>query len=202
MSKAPPNFDVFLATRSSNDDAGQVAEALREGGLKVFVASEMTYPGQHIDKAIWEALAESVALVMVLSGADDASSSWLAVELGAAMAWQKPIYVLGRSPKQSTLPAFLTGFKVHSLSSASKIAEEIKRGSEPLTDTEREVLIGIYQDLRIPTDQLSRTPSAVDKLTKMFRKVTGEERPAERLLSELLRLRKSGRLPSLRPRKG
>jgi hypothetical protein len=51
-----------------------------------------------------------------------------------------------------------------------------------------------------PADQLSQTPQALRELTNRFNRRAGKQLSGERLLSELLRMRKKGQLPRMRSR--
>lgn len=102
MPKGKSTFDVFIS--HSHRDAAvseDIARVLRSYGLRVFTDPEVG-AGQTIEDAIWEAMSESQALVAIIPETDP--SAWIAFELGAAKAWNKPIYAVASSPATARLP--------------------------------------------------------------------------------------------------
>ena len=67
------------------------------------------------------------------------------------------------------------------------------------SDADRSLLIKLYADLKVPVDQLDLDPGPLEDLTKEFNKSSKKVVSGDRLLSELLRLRKQGKLPTRRP---
>jgi len=85
--------DVFLSYAQSDTAwAAVVQQKLGEAGFKVFTVAGVP-SGDNASDLIWDALTESAALIALVRGPGGMSKS-LAVEIGAAMAWQKPVYVL------------------------------------------------------------------------------------------------------------
>lgn len=197
MSTSAPTYDVFLSCgKDGADIAAFVEQKLSESGLTVFNICD-AHAGEPIVDVLWEALAESAALVAIITPSTEDRSS-LAVEVGAALAWHKPVYVLTQG--EVTLPSYLAHSQARPASEIAAVAREIRRGSVPLSDDHRRILMDLYRKMAIPTDLLIRRPKAIDRLTNAFRKATGLQYPGERLLRELLRLRKQAMLPTLRRR--
>lgn len=118
--------------------------------------------------------------------------------MGAAMAWHKPIFVVHTMTGNVRLPSYLEDFPAYPISRIDDVVQSIKRGLKPLSENEQSVLTSVYAELGIPTDRLLREPAAIEKFAQAFNKLCGTNLSGERLLQELVRLRKDGRLPRLR----
>ena len=82
MAHPGKTYDVFIA--HSVRDAGlalEVASACRESGLEAVTASELL-PSANSTDALWDALAESAALLTILPPAGPTPS--MGIEIGAA----------------------------------------------------------------------------------------------------------------------
>lgn len=192
MIKVKTIYDVFLS-RSQRDAefAEEVTRIMQSYGLKVFTSAEIT-KGEQIEDALWEAMAESQAFVVIIS---ESEPSALAIfELGAAKAWNKPVYAIAFNPSSTQLAAPFHGLAIYPPSRVEEIAQEIKRSLETLSDSERSVLIDEYFRVGVPLDQLMLQPSYLSRLTKQFRKRTKRQIASEELVRMLLRLRKKGDL--------
>lgn len=189
-------YDVFLSHNTSDAHlAAEIAEALEATGLATFHEGSIP-PGEIAADAIWQALAESRALIAIISPEMPPQAMGM-VEIGAASAWIKPVYLLINGPSSTRLPVVFSGYPAYPLSRLEDVIRAIRSGFDPLTDGERDVLAEIYRDLKTPTDQLSQSPKALRDLTASFNKSTRKQYSGERLLSELLRMRKKGQLPRL-----
>lgn len=62
------------------------------------------------------------------------------VELGAATAWNKPIFVLLNGPASTRLPEALQSYQVFPPNRLDEVLTQIRRSLEPITDEERQVL--------------------------------------------------------------
>ncbi|MEX2288154.1 MAG: toll/interleukin-1 receptor domain-containing protein [Planctomycetaceae bacterium] len=192
--------DVFLSYSASDRHvAAEVAENLAASGLATF-RPETVETGIDIGDAIWDALAESRALIAIISPDTPAHAMGM-VEIGAATAWNKPVFVLINGPSSTKLPPVLRKYPVYPLGRLEDIVRAIRTGFEPLTDDERHSLVVAYEEVGVSADQLSQSPQALHDLTTKFRKTAHKEFSGERLLSEILRLRKQGHLPRIRTRK-
>ena len=60
-------------------------------------------------------------------------------------------------------------------------------------------LVKLFTEVGVSVDQLALEPRHLQKLTKGFRTQTGHHVSGERLLSELLRMRKQGKLTKGQP---
>ena len=96
MPKKELSFDVFIS-HSHRDAAvsAEIARVLRSYDLRVFMDADVGV-AQAVEDVIWEAMSESQALVAVIPETDP--SAWSAFELGAAKAWNKPIYAVATNP--------------------------------------------------------------------------------------------------------
>lgn len=114
-----------------------------------------------------------------------------------ALAWNKPIYILYDGIDAAELPDYLQEFRVRPVAELPSVIDEISQAQQPLSDDARSELIDAYRQADVPTDQLLTKPVELKKLADDFQRRTGKMIGAERLLQELIRLRKQGRLPRL-----
>src|SRR5207248_2434858 len=109
----------------------------------------------------------------------------------------KPIFVLLNGPSSTRLPAALAAYPIYPMGRLEEVIRAIRSSFEPLTEQERAVLADIYQELGVPADQLSHASTALRALASQFNKTVRKQFSGERLLSEILRMRKKGQLPRL-----
>jgi hypothetical protein len=200
MRKRKPTYEVFIA-HSQRDIAiaREVRDFMHSHELSVFLDIDEIVPGDVSERTIREALAECHAVIFIIP--EDDVPAWLAFELGAAKAWNKPIYAVAAKPGQSQLPLDIQGIKVYPKSRIEEIAKQIARRRDLLTREERLALVKAYLSTGVPTDRLLLNPHLRAQLVQSFKKLAGREMEAEHLLSWLIRLRKRGKLPSLSKQK-
>ena len=121
-------------------------------------------------------------------------SAWIALEFGAAKAWNKPVYAIASNPSSTRLAVPLGGMVVYSPSRIEEIAQDTKRSLGSLSDSEKSVLIGEYHRIGVPVDELLLQPRHLSRLTKQFHKRTRRQATSEEPVRMLLRLRKQGAL--------
>lgn len=195
---ATPTFDVFVSHSSRDREfAADVADRLKAEGLQPFHDASVPI-GQEISKAIWDALAECHAFIVIVSP-DSVPDAMGMIELGAATAWNKPIFVLLNGPASTRVPDALGTYQVYPRNRIDEVLNQIRRNFESITDDERQVLVESYSDLGVPADRLSQSPRELQQLVEKFNEKTGMHLSGTRLLSELLRLRKQAKLPRLSP---
>jgi hypothetical protein len=197
MAKTDKPFDVFISY--SAPDAAlvlEVANRFRAADLEAFThADPLTGP---IDgDLLWEALAESRAWLAILSPSGLTPS--MAIEFGAARSWNKPIYAVATDPASTRPPRALSGIRLDSIGRLPDIIQDIKANVRQLSDEDRDFLAQLYAEKGIGADQFALHPEELEDLAERFHKARGKNVPGERLLSELLRLRKQGMLPKIRP---
>lgn len=200
MSTRTKNYDVFLSySHNERPVAEKVAEALDNAGLSVFQSQELPV-GEPVSETIRRALAVSDALVLIVpsEGSLQANS---AIELGAAMAWHKPICVVRPENGRARIPEFLSAHRVYPISRLDDVVQAVKAGHKPLTPQKLATLKGIYIEMETPTDQFIREPAMLDQLADRFNAQTGSTLQGERLLYEMLRLRKRGEWPRLQKKR-
>jgi hypothetical protein len=192
MAHVGKTYDVFI-THSSRDAAlaMEVASACRESGLEAVTNTELL-PVADSSDALWEALAESRALLTILSPTGPTPS--MGIEIGAARAWNKPIYALVTDPSFTRIPAALSGIHLYTTGRLQDVIQEIRSSVQQLTDEDRDFLMRIHAETGISVDQLALQPARLQDLVKKFDMGRGKTIAGERLLSELLRLRKQGKL--------
>jgi TIR domain len=192
-----PVYDVFLSHAAIDAAvAGMVKHRLAGAGFSVFSAGDIK-AGSDFAKELRQALRESQALIALLTRSH-LRSDWLAVEVGAAMAWNTPIYVLRDGITAEDVPAYLRHYPSGPVAVLPEFIEAIRRHAQPLTERERNALVEAYQRIGVPVDQLITDTAAGDELASEFQQVTQVQVPPLSLVRELLRLRKRGELPRLR----
>jgi hypothetical protein len=185
-------YDVFISNSAGDAKlAAEIASAFRANGLDAFTSAELA-PGANISDALWEALAESRAFLAVLPPSGPTPA--MTVELGAARAWNKPIYGLVTDPTAARLPLDLSHIRLFTPGRIEEVIRAVKVAGQELTDADRDLLAKAYSDIGISVDQLALQPRHLEKLAHRFSAGTGKSVSGEHLLSELLRLRKQGRL--------
>ncbi|MBN1391571.1 MAG: toll/interleukin-1 receptor domain-containing protein [Sedimentisphaerales bacterium] len=196
MPKIKKTYDVFLSYASDlASQAKVIVNKFADAGLTVFDFSEIK-PGYNITEEIWQALAESWAIVALVK--PDIMPPSVAVEIGAASAWQKPIYILTEGEGECNVPLYFSKFEMFKASEVEKVVHLISEGLNPLSDEERLALVKAYSKLRVPTDKLFIEPGSIERL----KDESGIKISGERIMQELLRLRKQGKLPRVRRTKG
>ncbi len=197
MATARKTYDVFLSHSSTDRDlAEEIANRLKSAGLQPFHDVSLM-PAGDISTAIWDALAECRALIAIVS-VDATPDAMGMVEIGAATAWNKPIYLVLNGPPSTRLPDALKSYYVYPRSRLDEVVQRIRTDFEPLTDDDREVLASAYKDLNVPADMLGQSAKSLRDLTMRFNRKANRQLSGERILSELLRLRKKGALPRIR----
>lgn len=192
VSSSKKSYDVFIS-HSAKDAAlaDEIANACRAGGLEAFTDIELA-TGTDTGEALWEALAESRALLTILPPSGPTPS--MAIEIGAARAWNKPIFAVVTEPSSTRIPPALSGIRLYTTGRLQDVIEAAKSSAQQLSEEDRTTLAGLYPDIGVSVDQLALDPRALEGLVRRFEKARGKAVPGERLLSELLRLRKQGAL--------
>lgn len=187
---------MFLSYSSSDRElAEEVANRLKSEDLQPF-HDVSVMPSGNISDAIWDALAECRALIAIVS-VDATPDAMGMVEIGAATAWNKPIYLILNGPASTRLPDALKSFQVYPRNRLDEVLQKIRIEFQPLTDLDREVLASTYKNLNVSADQLGQSPKSLRDLMTRFNLKVKKQLSSERLLSELLRLRKKGALPRI-----
>lgn len=196
MSTVAPAYDVFISYGSRDREfAVDVAGRLAAEGLQPFY-NALVPAGEDMSKAIWDALAECRAFIVIVS-ADSNPDAMGMVELGAATAWNKPIFVLLNGSTSIRLPEALQPFQAYPRNRVDEVLTRIRQTFEPITDEDRQLLAEIYGDINIPADRLSQSPRELQELIHRFNVGTRRQLSGSRIMSELFRLRKQSKLPRL-----
>lgn len=199
MRTREPLYDVFLSYSAADAViARSVVKSLTASGLQVFELSRAEV-GRDVQKTIVQAIAESAALIAIVTPESSRNPN-VAVEVGAAWAWTKPIYVLATDEVHAPFGAVLGAARVYRLSDIDDVILEIKRSRRPLSAPDRDALIDAFQALGVSVDVLISQPAMITRLAELFNADRGGRVAGEQLVQELLRLRKQGKLPRRRRR--
>ena len=192
---ARKNFDVFVSYTSADSPlAEKFGETFRLQGLEPFLYRDIA-PGENFSDVLWDALAECKALVAILPSSGPPAS--MAVEIGGAQAWGKPIYAVVSDPATVRLPTAPAHVHLLTSDAIDDLAREISLATDVLTDEDRGVLKELYREAELSVDQLALEDGARRRLTESFAERTGKYLAAEKLMSELIRMRKAAKLPRL-----
>ena len=197
MKKKTPVYDIFLS--HSSQDVGLAAfvrDGLMSQGLSVFEL-EAVSAGTAISKSIREGLVDSLAVVLLITPSSETSGN-MAFEAGMAMAWAKPVFVLYDGRTLSDIPEFLQQFEVFSVDKVRDVAKAISKTKQTLKPEHVAILSSLYVDTGIPTDQLLLEPSILQDMSDQFFERAHLRLSTTRLAQELVRMRKTGRLPKMR----
>ena len=187
-------IDVFVSHGQHDTGLAELLNrALKDQGLSTWLVSSLE-PSDQFESAIRNAMAECHAVVVLLTPAM-LNSQWLAVEVGAAIAWNKPIYVLYDGVALDQIPGYLSQYHLLPVSQISEVVHKISESRQPLSDQDRASLLQAYQETGLSADQILLQPRAVSDLSSRYRKLARTAIPGERLVKELLRMRKQGELP-------
>ncbi|MGI9012870.1 MAG: TIR domain-containing protein [Phycisphaerales bacterium] len=190
-------WDVFLSfSRRDEVPANIVKAAFESAELTVFQFTAESHEAGEFDD-VRQALAESEAVVAIISE-HTRGSSWIAVEVGAAWAWQKALYIVRADDTDGILPLYLRGLAEYPINRIDELITRILEAKEPLTTEHSDWLARWYEQHRVPLDEMTIHPASLDSLTADFGSQFGLAVPAERLLKELYRLRKRGDLPRVK----
>lgn len=199
MSKIKKTYDVFLSySLDLQGQAEAVAKKFADAGITAFDLSELG-PAHNVIQETWQALAESWALVVIIKPKTIPPS--VAVEIGAASAWQIPVYILIEAEGECHLPEYFSKYETFKSSEIDKVVDLILKGKKPLSDDDRQALAKAYMSLGIPTDRLLMEPGSIERLENVLWKDSGLRISGERMMKELIRLRKRGRLPRIARKK-
>lgn len=191
-------FDVFVS-QSARERApvDTVSRTLNDAGMSVQVDQDIVIPGTNWEATLRKALIKSDAFVMIVDpGLSLAPNSTF--ELGAALALEKPVFIVPTTSARGVLPAFLQRYASFPISQIDHLPESIREVCQPLAEADREMLVSAYQSLGIPADRLLADPVAMDRLSDEFHRQTRRRVPTKHLASELLRMRKTKGLPRFR----
>lgn len=200
MSTATTTYDVFVSHGARDREfAADIADRLSAEGLQPFYDASVAI-GEDVSKAIWDALAECRAFLVIVSP-DSTPDAMGMIELGAATAWHKPIFVILNGPASLRLPEALQQFQAYPRNRVDEVLAHIRQTFEPITDEDCELLAGIYVDIDVPVDRLGQSPRELQEVVNRFNAGSKRQLPGSQILSELLRMRKQAKLPRLGTRR-
>lgn len=202
MASVNKAIDVFISHGPADTAlAHEIANACRGLGLETVSTADVTTHA-NAGEELWDALAESNALVTIISPSGPTSAMF--IDIGAARAWNKPIYPIVTDPGTARLPTPLIGTRLYTVGRLQDVLSAIQASEQEFTELDRTNLIQCYQSMHETVDRLAADSRQLDKLVRLFTVKAGKSYSGERLLSELFRLRKQAKLPrmsvSRRPR--
>ena len=194
--KTEPIYDVFLSYAAlDSGDASAVRRILESAGLAVFSTEDLPAGERYSDKTR-EALTLSTALVVIVTGRVRNSDNVL-LEIGAASAGGLPVIPVLSGISADQLPVYLKHYVPVAIANSNQLVERVKSLATPFSEDELETLNSVYQAVGVPADRLATEPLQLLKFTRKFKSATRSDRSDVRILQELLRRRKQGKLPRL-----
>lgn len=188
--------DVFIAHSAIDIPlARDISEAFRANDLNALTEGDLP-PGKTFKVALLNALAECRAMILVLS--PSGLSDTTMIEIGAIQQWKKPIYGIARDLPSTSVPSFLAGIALFTPNRIDEVNRAVRSEAMSLDTNDRLKLAGIYKEIGRPFDTMMIDPNVRRQLVKRFTAITRKTASEERLLSELVRMRKQGNLPQLR----
>src|SRR5262249_34555599 len=140
-------IDVFVSHPPSEAKlASDLANACRAYGLEAATSAEFLLV-EDAEDALWDALAESRALLIILSPAG--LTSTMGIELGAARAWTHAVFGIVADPSVTSLPVGLSGIQLYPSSRIEDVLRLIKLGGQELSEDDRSLLARLYSKIGV-----------------------------------------------------
>ncbi len=137
-----PKYDIFLSHARKHDDnewVKRLADALSERGVEVWY-DEKIKPGDSLSEKIEEGLRQSRRIAFIVTPAT-ARSNWMAFELGAALALNKPLIpIVAEDTPLEDIPGPIRLRKSLSKDDPVAVAERIVRDIASERETEAEAI--------------------------------------------------------------
>lgn len=191
-------WNVFLSfPLSEMESARVVRDSLSQAGFRVATAETAAALGGEIKKDLWMSLVESDAVVVLAPHSQPPSANSL-VELGAAMAWDKPIFVLQEGVDAPAIP--LKGFPRFNLARIDDLADAIHRSAaaktrkEVLSAEQQGAIVDTYVEMGVPVDRIVGDVEALEGFTQNVNRRADRKLTSSQVAWHLLRLRKTGQL--------
>jgi hypothetical protein len=184
--------DVFISCAAADTDrAAEVARAFVGSGLNAVTMNDLSV-GQNLSDLLWDALAECRAMIVIFSSATP--NPTMTFEIGAAKAWNKPIFALVTNPAIAPLPAGFSDLRLYPIERVDDVVRAVKETALELTEQDRTALADAYSDIGVSVDRLATETGQLGRLVKRFNSKSRKTVSGDQLLSELLRMRKQGLL--------
>ena len=192
MAKRVRLYDALI-TYSARDSALAltIAQSGRERQLE-FCTDPLIVPGVGPSEVLRQVIAEIRELIVILRPSE--LTEWMTFEVGAAQGWNKPILAITPDPRRTSLLAALRGTELFPIGRVQDLIVEIERIVEQVTDDDRTFLSRLFTETGLTLDELADDSDRLEELAKRFKKGRHKAVSEDRLYSELLRLRKQGRL--------
>jgi len=196
MVKKSDIYDVFLFHSAVDEGLSTlVCRQMEAGGLRVFTPGSMT-AGKRISDKLRQEIVACTAVVVIATPAST-QSSFLGYEVGMAAAWNKPVIVLFDGLNADDLPSFLQEYQLFAVKQIDQAIEWVRRAGDAFSDQQRIELATAYRDFGVPTDVMVFDPAAMHEFVRSFNNRSGTAFDSQKIIRELMRLRKTGQLPKV-----
>jgi hypothetical protein len=185
--------DVFLVyDHEAIEVARRVSQTLCSFELEVFIEPAASMDQSQTEDEVWGALAESFAVVAILTG--PRLSAWMMFVLGAAQAWKKPTYVVTEGLIEPVESPALKAAQAFPSTRLDDLGRAILRGKDPISADEVEQIKAVYSDARLSVDEMLLHPEKVSIFVNGVNSSNARQLTYEQVMRTLLRLRKQGSL--------
>src|SRR5258706_7816987 len=135
-------YDVFIS-HSAKDAALalDLANAFRANGLEPFVTVDLP-TGAKMGDFLWDALAESRALVVIVPAS--VPNPNMGIEIGAAAAWNKPTFGIISDPSVSSMPLDIPDMPLYTIGRIDEVIHKIKQSGQQLSGSDLAGLLELH----------------------------------------------------------
>ncbi len=199
MSTSSSPCDVFLSHSTRDEGLARVIrDSFESAGLRVFWALDPEAGGP-FSEASREAILEARAFVVLMT-ASAIHSQMMLYELGAAWGCDKPIFLLLDGITERELPTPYRSYPKSPMNELPAVVRHVARAAGPMSEQDKTALIHAYAEVGETADNLALHPATLAALASAFHATSSTRYSEYRLLQEIVRLRKQGKLPRRRSR--
>jgi hypothetical protein len=198
MSTAVELYEVLLIHAELDEFSGrEVREALTESGFSVVSSLDIVRSERLIGDRLRRAIIGADAVVFLFSPAS--SDSLVLLQLGAASALDKPIFVVRSGISVDDLPTFAKQFPSFPISHLDEIVASLRRQQQlDSVDWEfwKSKLIPYYKKFG-PLNELENDYPHLDKIARSMSEFVKREVSPDEVFYKLLRMKRLGQLPAV-----
>jgi hypothetical protein len=197
MSTATDLYEVLLIHAAGDEVGGQeVREALVESGFSVVSSLDIVRSEKLVGERLRKAIIGADAVVFIFSPAS--SDALLLIQLGAASALDKSIFVIRSGVSVDDLPTFAKRFPSFPISHLDEIVASLRKQQRlDASDWEfwKSKLIPYYRKYG-PLDELENDYPHLDKIARRMSGFVKRDVSPDEVFYKLLRMKRLGQLPA------
>src|SRR5687768_11743930 len=132
------NYDIFLTYAPTDRSTAEVvAGRFESAGLTVFLGAGEA--GEVLSDSILRELVAARAVVVLVTPFGLRSIN-IGIDMGAAISWQKPVFILTEDVSSPELPSIFRNHQVYPVADVDKVVRDVRQTMQPLTDADRDAL--------------------------------------------------------------